>query len=77
MFEFTVLLSALTAFWGVWGLCQLPRYHHPVFNVARFRRATDDKFFVFIEAADSKFDSRDSRALLEATHPTAIEEVKD
>ena len=77
MFEFTVLLSALTAFFGVWGLNGLPRYHHPVFNVARFRRVTDDKFFVFIEAADSKFDPRESRALLEATHPAAIEEVKD
>jgi hypothetical protein len=77
MFELTVLFSALATFFSVWGLNQLPRFHHPVFNVARFRRVTDDKFFILIEASDSKFDPRTSRALLEATHPAAIEEVKD
>jgi len=76
-FELTVLLSALTTFFCVWGLNRLPRYHHPVFNVARFRRVTDDKFFLMIEAADSKFDLRESLALLEATHPAAIEEIRD
>lgn len=77
MFEFTVLCSALTTFYAVWGLNGLPRYHHPVFNVARFRRSTDDKFFLLIEAADSNFDASGSRTLLEGTHPAAIEEVKD
>ena len=76
-FELTVLLSALTTFFCVWGLNRLPRYHHPVFNVARFRRVTDDKFFLMIEAADSKFDLRESLALLESTHPAAIEEIRD
>jgi hypothetical protein len=77
MFELTVLFSALTAFICVWALNRLPRFHHPVFNVARFRRVTDDKFFVLIEATDLKFDAKDSLALLEATHPEAIEEVRD
>ena len=56
---------------------RLPRLHHPVFNVPRFRRVTDDKFFILIEATDLKFDLKDSMALLESTHPTAIEEVRD
>ena len=77
MFELTVLLSSLTTFFGVWAFNRLPRLHHPVFNVARFRRVTDDKFFVLIEATDLKFDLKASLALLEATHPTAIEEVRD
>ena len=77
MFELTVLLSALTTFFGLWALIRLPRFHHPVFNVARFRRVTDDKFFVLIEASDLRFDRRDSLALLESTHPAAIEEVRD
>jgi Protein of unknown function (DUF3341) len=77
MFELTVLFSALTAFFSVWGLSQLPRYHHPVFNVARFRRVSDDKFFILIEASDSRFNRVESRTLLETTHPAAIEEVKD
>jgi hypothetical protein len=77
MFELTVLFSALTSFYGLWFLIGLPRYHHPVFSVARFRRVSDDKFFLLVEASDGKFDAADSRALLERTHPSAIEEVKD
>ncbi len=77
MFELTVLLSSLSAFFGLWALIRLPRFHHPLFNVARFRRVTDDKFFVLIEASDIKFDLRESLALLETTHPAAIEEVRD
>jgi hypothetical protein len=77
MFELTVLVSALTTFYGVWALSGLPRYHHPVFNVARFRRVTDDKFFILIEASDIRFHRVESRELLAATHPVAIEEVKD
>ena len=77
MFELTVLLSALSAFFGLWALIRLPRFHHPVFNVARFRRVTDDKFFLVIESGDLRFHARDSLALLETTHPTAIEEVRD
>lgn len=77
MFELTVLISSLTTFFCVWGLNRLPRFHHPVFNVARFRRVTDDKFFLLIEASDLKFDLKDSLALLESTHPAAIEEVRD
>jgi hypothetical protein len=76
-FELTVLISALTTFFSVWALNRLPRYHHPVFNVARFRRVTDDKFFLMIEASDLKFDMKESLALLEGTHPAAIEEIRD
>jgi hypothetical protein len=77
IFELTVLLSALTTFFCVWGLNRLPRFHHPVFNVARFRRVTDDKFFLLVEATDLKFDLKESLVLLESTHPAAIEEVRD
>lgn len=77
IFEVTVLLSALTTFFCVWGLNGLPRLHHPVFNAARFRRVTDDKFFILLEAADSRFDLKGSLVLLESTHPAAVEEVRD
>jgi hypothetical protein len=77
IFELTVLLAALTAFVGVWALNRLPKLYHPLFNVARFRRVTDDRFFIVIEAADAKFDLKGSLALLEGTHPASIEEVRD
>jgi hypothetical protein len=77
IFELTVLLSALTAFFGLWVLTGLPRLYYPAFSMPRFRRATDDKFFVIIEARDEKFDARRTHELLESTHAAAIEEVKD
>jgi hypothetical protein len=73
MFELTVLLSAFGAVFGMFGLNQLPKHWHPIFYSSRFERATDDKFFISIEASDGKFDREDTRSLLEKTHPTHIE----
>ncbi|MDC3379121.1 DUF3341 domain-containing protein, partial [Planctomycetota bacterium] len=55
-FETTVLLSAFAAFFGMLILNGLPRFNHPVFKSARFRRATDDRFFISLEAKDPNFD---------------------
>jgi hypothetical protein len=75
IFELTVLLSALTTFFGLWVLVRLPSFYHPTFTVERFRRVTDDKFFIVIEARDEKFSAEGTRELLAATHPSAIEDV--
>ena len=77
MFELTVLFSGITAFLSTLGRNGLPRFHHPLFNSDRFAAATDDKFFIAIEASDPKFDSAGTRELLEGTKPTSIESVVD
>jgi hypothetical protein len=77
MFELTILLSAFGTVFGLFGLCQLPRHHHPVFESDRFRRATDDRFYVSVEAADPKFDLKKTRSLLEGTRPTHVELVEE
>ena len=77
IFELTVLFSALTAFFGVWGLARLPRPYFPAFNNPRFRRVTDDGFFIIIEARDPGFQLEPARQLLLETKSTAVEEVKE
>jgi hypothetical protein len=77
MFELTVLLSAFGCFFGMWGLNGMPRLHHPLFKSARFRRATQDRFFIVIEADDPKFDRESSRAFLEALEGATVEDLDE
>lgn len=76
-FELTILLSAFGAVFGMFGLNQLPRHHHPVFFSERFGRFSDDKFFVSVEAGDPKFDLKKTKALLESTKPNYVELVEE
>ena len=75
MFELTILLSAFTAFFGVFILNRLPRLHHPLFAVPGFERASVDRFFLCIESADPKFDPVETRRFLEGLHPSRIAEA--
>jgi hypothetical protein len=77
MFELTILFSAFGAVFGMLGLNQLPRHHHAVFESDRFRSASDDHFFISIEADDPKFDVDTVRALLEGAHATHVEVVEE
>ncbi len=76
-FEVIVLSSAFASFFGMWLLNRLPRLANPLHRVPRFRRATNDRFFLLLEAGDSKFDSSRSRQQLEEWGATAIEEVHE
>ena len=55
-FELTILFASFGAFFGMWALNRLPRFSNPVFTDPRFDRATDDKFFLYVDAKDEKFD---------------------
>ncbi len=75
MFELTVLLSAFGTFFGTWALCRLPKPFDPVMQHSSFYRATDDRFFVSVEARDPKFDAAKVKAALEKLGGQEIEEV--
>ncbi len=64
MFELSVLFAALAAFFGTLWLAGLPLLHHPVFNLKRFARASSDRFFLCIEAADPLFSAEQTRRQL-------------
>lgn len=72
-FELTVLLSALGTVGFLLLLNGLPQLYHPVFKSRRFARATDDRFFIVIEARDPKFSRTRTEELLKTLHPASIE----
>lgn len=75
-FELTVLLSALGTVLFLLLLNGLPRLYHPLFKSVRFARATDDRFFVVIEARDPKFSPTRTEEFLKSLHPVSIEAVE-
>ncbi len=77
IFELTVLITSIVTFLGMLALNRLPMLYHPLFKSARFRRVTDDRFFVVIEASDPQFDEPKTRALLEGLGSTAVERIED
>lgn len=75
-FELTILLAAIGAVAGLFVANGWPRWHHPLFTVNRFRRATDDRFFVCVEAADPRFHLEGTRELLYSLGALVVEEVQ-
>lgn len=77
IFETTVLFSALTAVFGMLIMNKLPMVYNPLFTSDRFRRVTDDRFFVVIDARDEKFDEQNVISMLQSLNPLSVEKVED
>lgn len=76
-FELTILFSAFTSVLGMLALNGLPKFSNPVFTNPKFDRATNDRFFLYVDSAD-KYYNRDSvRELLGSVHPTSLDEVME
>jgi hypothetical protein len=76
IFELSVLLAAFGAVLGMIALNGLPRFYHPVFNWERFKRVSDDRFFLAIEACDPRFDAPRAADFLRSTGAVATEVVE-
>lgn len=76
IFETTVLLAALGAVFGMLVLNRLPMLFNPLFRSERFRRMSDNRFFICIEARDPRFDRAKTTEMLRQLKAAAIEEVE-
>lgn len=72
-FEVIVLSSAFATFFGMWALNRLPRFANPLHRLPRFRRVTNDLFFLMIEHDDPKFDAKRTRQQMEEWGADAVE----
>jgi hypothetical protein len=75
-FELTVLIGALAGAFGMLALNGLPQPFHPLFQIERFRLATQSRFFLCIEARDPKFDLQETRLFLETLQPREVSDVR-
>jgi mono/diheme cytochrome c family protein len=73
IFELTVLSAGVAAFVAVLAGNLLPEYYHPVFSVERFRRASDDRFFLCITRRDELFDNERTAGFLATLGAVAVE----
>ena len=76
-FELTILGAALLGVLGMLAVNRLPQPYHPVFNVERFGLATQNRFFLCIEARDLHFDREQTREFLIGTNAREVFDVED
>jgi len=74
-FELTILFAAIGALLGMLVFNGLPQLYHPLHTSRTFKRATNDLFFISIEAGDPKFDRETTKKLLESLGGSEVEEV--
>ena len=59
-----ILCAVLFAVVGMFVIIGLPKLYHPLFGTPRFALASDDRFFLYIDARDPKFDVKATRSFL-------------
>lgn len=75
-FECTILFSALTGAISMFALNGLPKPYDPMFNLPEFARASQDRFFLCIEARDPNFSVEETTRFMEALSPLTVEAVQ-
>jgi len=75
-FEIMILCAVTFAVAGMLIINRLPRLHHPLFGTPRFGLASEDRFFLYIDASDPKFDEERTRSFLGSLGAWTVEPVR-
>lgn len=74
-FELTVLTTALVGVVAFLWIAGLPRLDHPLFGDPRFRRASEDRFFLCVRTDDPVFEEGFVRRVFTDAAAESVEEV--
>lgn len=74
-FEVSILGAALMGFASLIIGADLTRLDHPLFAIPAFARASEDRFFLAVDAGDPIFDTAQTRAFVENLGASRIHEV--
>ena len=75
-FELMILCAVLFAVLGMFIIIGLPKLYHPLFGAPRFGLASQDRFFLYIDARDPKFDRSGTRIFLGGLGASTVEPVR-
>ncbi len=75
--SFALMVAAALVVLAMVVLNRLPRLNHPAFNIPGFTRASQDRFYLAVEAQDERFDPAAVTRALQAlaSRPIAIHQV--
>lgn len=77
MYECTILFASLSGALGMLGLNGFPRPYHPIFSTPGFERASQDRFFLAVEASDPQFDEAQVSKFLKTLKPLSVSVVEE
>lgn len=77
-FELTILLAAFAGIGGLFFFTRFPQPYHPVFNSEDFiQHASQDAFYLGVEARDPQFDLDRTRRLMEDLGSVQVTEIEE
>jgi hypothetical protein len=76
-YECTILFSAVGGTLFMIARNGLPQPHHPIFETPGFERASQDRFFLCVEAVDPLYDEKEVKKLLSSMKPLSISIVEE
>jgi Protein of unknown function (DUF3341) len=74
-FEIMILCAVTFAVAGMLIINRLPKLYHPLFATPRFGLASEDRFFLYIDASDRKFDAERTPGYLGSLGAWTVEPV--